>query len=326
MGIQPLLICKNCGFITPSGFSFGGKASHVSVVDCIQVCNGCRKPLAHPDMFINGGSVHLVNRDPEVVAILANVVEAVRRGDQITITEVEYHKLPLWARKLIDSVRHNAALTVIVIPILIWMINRGMDIAEIRTEKNLELRNAIEIQDREFEHDRKMQSAEHDFQREILGSKPEQVSKAVVGKQLDDIQDGLELNDSDRHKLCPLSSVIDSIQNYFKGKVPKYWSDALEKLRINLNAVVALRAGTEVTREELVQMVRGYNEALASIYKLVQDNLQKPPFVFITPSLPDYSQVEYVAPNISAAFYVEFIRGSGQQTSLPNSKNESDLM
>ena len=73
-------------------------------------------------------------------------------------------------------------------------------------------------------------------------------------------------------------------------------------------------------------MVRGYNEALASIYKLVQDNLQRPPFVFIAPSLPDYSQVEYVAPNISAEFYVEFICGSGQQASLPNSKHESGLV
>jgi len=313
MSMQPLLLCKKCGYVSFSAFGSSGAGSF-SVVSCAQSCGGCGTTMAHPDMFGHGGHIHMVNRDPNVISILANIADSVHRGEPFEVTELEYGMLPDWAKRLVDLARHNGALAALVITSVVWMLNRGCDLVEVSHEKNLELRNNVILQGGQFDHDSEIQSKDHKFQSEMQERSFEHDRKMQAERDLKKIESELgqaspvvsSEYSAESDGSAPFIELLGHLQKLNNEKMPTAWSDLLNRLRDLSHEVHGLRGGKSISRHDLNELVGTYNETLGLLYQIVhEESSRMQPKILVEPKL-SHVQISYSSPFFTTSMHLEF--------------------
>lgn len=226
-------------------------------------CGGCGAMMAHPDIHAGGGSVSVINRDPSVDTLLAHLIESTMTGKPVSVSEVDYERLPTWAKRLFDAVRGDKTLTCLVVACIAWCINRGFDITQILVEGKVEHANEMKAIDKQAEVDREKQRRQFEHEEKML-----ELQKAPGPRQ----------SDNDEARLAPFDTrsdpVAPAMQEYLAGlrgsSVPAGWKVLLKKLTESMASVERIRAGVSFSSRELEDFVREHNDLLGELYRAIR--------------------------------------------------------
>lgn len=206
-----VLVCRRCGYAQRCAIDIRG-ALYSTVSGCQQRCRGCSQMLGIPDMFTGGrpGDLTLVNRDPTVIAIVANVVSEYARTGTFSVTEYDYTKLPEWARTLLDIANQHPRLASIALGVLGYLIGQMFNLGNMALDNYMNHKSALSIQDRQFQHDLDMIQIETLSQESIKDgrdpSAPAMWNELLVRvrssySELEYLRDGRSVTDAELQRL-----------------------------------------------------------------------------------------------------------------------------
>ncbi len=211
-----VLICRQCGYAQRCFFDIHGSA-YAIVSGCTQQCRGCGRMLGVPDMHTTGaGQLTLINRDPAVVAIVANVVSQFARTGTFSVTEYEYDRLPQWAKALLDIARNHPKLSGVALAALGFLMGQMIDLGHMALDNHMSHKSALLLQDRQFQHELDILVAANqpgNIVRPPLGSRVPELWTELLNRvrvsysKLDGLRDGREVSDSE------LQQYIDNYNN-----------------------------------------------------------------------------------------------------------------